>query len=92
MPIQPPLNPDALRAAAEAAATQGAYSYGDLAENVIRAYLAAAPPEATIFDPRELNRRGWTCGCMPGDYDQCDECQSACNELAGFLSRPEVKP
>lgn len=54
--------------------------------------IAAALPEVTSVDPRELNRRGWTCGCEPGNYDTCDECQSACNELAGFLSRPEVKP
>lgn len=51
-----------------------------------------AQPEVNSFDPRVLNRKGWTCGCEPGNYDSCDECQSACNELANFLNRPEVKP
>lgn len=64
----------------------------DDAEVAVSAYLAVAQPEVNSFDPRELNRRGWTCGCEPGNYDSCDECQSACNELAGFLNRPEVKP
>lgn len=57
-----------------------------------RVFLAAAQPVVNSFDPRELNRKGWTCGCEPGDYDECVECQSACNELANFLNRPEVKP
>lgn len=59
--------------------------------DVLWALEAQAKPEVTSVDPRELNRRGWTCGCEPGNYDTCDECQSACNELAGFLNRPEVK-
>ena len=54
--------------------------------------LTVAQPVVNSFDPRELNRKGWTCGCEPGDYDECDDCQSACNELADFLNRPEVKP
>lgn len=41
------------------------------------------------FDPRELNRHGWTCGCEPGDYNECEDCQSACEELADFLNRLE---
>lgn len=41
------------------------------------------------FDPRELNRHGWTCGCEPGDYNECEDCQSACDELADFLNRLE---
>lgn len=53
-------------------------------------YLAVAQQEVNSFDPRELNRKGWTCGCEPGNYGSCDECQSACNELANFLNRPEV--
>lgn len=59
---------------------------------LLKPHLAVAQPEVNSFDPRELNCKGWTCGCEPGNYDSCDECQSACNELAGFLNRPEVKP
>lgn len=54
--------------------------------------VAVAQPEVNRFDPRVLNRKGWTCGCEPGNYDSCNECQSACNELANFLNRLQVKP
>lgn len=95
---QPPLNPDGVQNAMDTLmaetdtderATEWAHK---VTTRVLEGYFAAALPEVTSFDPRELNRRGWTCGCEPGNYDTCDECQSACNELAGFLNRPEVKP
>lgn len=68
-----------------AGAVREAYAYG-----ANEALKRLAQPEVNRFDPRVLNRKGWTCGCEPGNYDSCDECQSACNELADFLNRPEV--
>ncbi|WLV27506.1 hypothetical protein [Pseudomonas phage Hadban] len=64
----------------------------DVAGILLREYptLAVAQPVVKIFEPRELNRKGWTCGCEPGNYDSCDECQWACNVLSSFLNRPEV--
>lgn len=37
---------------------------------------------------RELNRAGWThrAAHEPGDYDRCDECREACDELAAFIA------
>lgn len=97
-----PLNPDALDKAALAMChyvvanremghgIRPVYHQYQSAKAVVSAYLAVAQTVVNSFDPRELNRRGWTCGCEPGNYDSCDECQSACNELANFLNRPEV--
>lgn len=68
------------------------YSHRAWVDARIAERVVAAQPEVNSFDPRVLNRRGWTCGCEPGNYYTCDECQSACNELANFLNRPEVKP
>ena len=59
-------------------------------EHIMLHTLAVAQPEVNSYDPRELKRRGWTCGCEPGDYDECDDCLSAAHELANFLNRPEV--
>ncbi|MFC9934601.1 hypothetical protein [Glutamicibacter sp. NPDC127525] len=91
---QTPLNPDAI-AQAKATGVDCRINGGsteDVIECAVEAYLAAVQPVVNSFDPRGLNRKGWTCGCEPGNYDSCDECQSACNELANFLNRPEVKP
>lgn len=89
---QTPLNPDALAHARSAAfdCWENGGNMDDLAECAIEAYLAVAQPVVNSVDPRELNRKGWTCGCEPGNYDSCEECQSACDELADFLNRPEV--
>ena len=97
-----PLNPDALEASAAAARIDwsgrtdwnGApnsvqIAYRKVARAAVSAYLASAQPEVNSYDPRELNRKGWTCGCEPGDYDKCEGCQSACDELADFLNRLE---
>lgn len=37
---------------------------------------------------RELNSMGWTYRAAhePGDYDRCDECREACDELAAFIA------
>lgn len=88
--IAAPLNPDAVYAAWE---SNNGYTEGiriDDVERMIRSYFAVAQPVLNSFDPCGLNRKGWTCGCEPGNYDSCDECQSGCNELADFLNRPEV--
>lgn len=54
----------------------------------IRDYLAETTPAVVEdFTPQALNIKGWTCGCEPGNYDTCDECQSACDELSNFLHR-----
>lgn len=99
-----PLNPDALanlRLLAEKGTRELRHVVlePDLLHKLLDVAEAAALPEVLAnskpnqhfeVNPRDLNRRGWTCGCEPGNYDTCDECQSACNELAGFLSRPEM--
>lgn len=90
---QAPLNPDALEAVElwmRDKEDNGTGLHWKNAKPIIETCLAAAQPVVNSFDPRELNRKGWTCGCEPGDYDECVECQSACNELANFLNRPEV--
>lgn len=54
------------------------------------AALAAADKAATIttFTGAEVNKAGWVCGaCEPGDYDKCDDCQSACDDVAQFVNR-----
>lgn len=86
-----PLNPEALAHAQSAAfdCLESGGNMDDLTACAIEAYLSVAHPEVNSFDPRVLNRRGWTCGCEPGNYDSCDECQSACDELADFLNRLE---
>lgn len=91
-----PLNEEALAKSADAvekmAKRIGVRLYGAdediLAEAAVSAYLSAVP--ADTVNPSELNRRGWTCGCEPGDYDKCEDCQSACDELADFLNRLEA--
>lgn len=87
-----PLNPDALAVAEFSVGDRWdgnsfAGTAEEIAEGAIRAYLAAlsAPAVVEAFNPQALNIKGWTCGCEPGNYDSCDECQSACNELASFL-------
>lgn len=66
------------------------YSHRSWVDARIAERVAVAQPVVNSFDPRGLNRKGWSCGCEPGNYDSCDECRSACNELANFLNRPEV--
>ncbi|MDN5687029.1 MAG: hypothetical protein L0G94_10220 [Brachybacterium sp.] len=44
---------------------------------------------ATETAARHLNAEGWTCGeggHEPGQYDTCPDCQTACDDLAGFLA------
>ncbi len=64
-----------------------AWENDTLLTEVVEAVLASAQPVVNRFEPLKLNHKGWTCGCEPGNYDTCDECQSACNELANFLHR-----
>lgn len=95
MTNQTPLNPDALKVADEAMESRmkeffaGLMTNGEMVDVIVSAYLTVAQPVVNSFDPRKLNRRGWTCGCEPGDYDKCEGCQSACDELADFLNRLE---
>lgn len=54
------------------------------------AALAAADKAATIkqFTGAEVNQAGWVCGaCEPGDYSKCEDCQSACDDVAQFVNR-----
>lgn len=101
MPNQPPLTPDALHQLFAVAMMEVLDAeklqpgdrlahVNDIQEVLNRLeknILAIAQQEGNSFDPRELNRRGWTCGCEPGNYDKCEDCQTACNELANFLNR-----
>ena len=101
-----PLNPDAILEAARASrhalwdedfwgfsSESDAQDYGfEEGAKWAQKQLAVAQPKVNTFDPRELNRRGWTCGCEPGNYDECDDCLTTAHELANFLNRPEVKP
>lgn len=52
--------------------------------------LAAADKAATFkqFTGAEVNQAGWVCGaCEPGDYSKCEDCQSACDDVAQFMNR-----
>ncbi|MFF5791112.1 hypothetical protein ACFY5D_03590 [Paeniglutamicibacter sp. NPDC012692] len=40
------------------------------------------------FTGAEVNQAGWVCGaCEPGDYATCEDCQSACDDVAQFVNR-----
>lgn len=55
-----------------------------------RAAIAAADKAATTrtFTGAEVNLAGWVCGaCEPGDYAKCEDCQSACDDVAQFVNR-----
>ena len=86
---QPPLNPDALRRADDAASELYADGYcpkaEDAAEVAVSAYLAVAQPEVT---GEQVNLAGWTCSGVhePGDYSTCEECRDACDDLARFYN------
>lgn len=37
---------------------------------------------------RQINEAGWTYRAAhePGDYDRCDQCREACDDLAAFIA------